>query len=107
MRVLLDESLPRDLRSLIPGHEVETVQQRGWTGLKNGALLRSARESAFDVLVTADRNMQHRQNIAASGLALVVLQARSTRLPDLLPLLPKLLAKLPSIQAGEVTIVAA
>jgi hypothetical protein len=36
MRILLDESLPRDLGKEIAGHEVTTVQQAGWTGLENG-----------------------------------------------------------------------
>jgi len=36
MRVLLDEQLPRQLASLLLGHEVRTVQQVGWAGLKNG-----------------------------------------------------------------------
>jgi hypothetical protein len=36
MRVLLDEQLPRHLAREIGGHDVSTVQQRGWAGLKNG-----------------------------------------------------------------------
>jgi hypothetical protein len=107
VRVLLDESLPRDLAPAVTGHDVATVQQRGWAGLKNGALLRAAREAGFEVLVTADRNMEYQQNIARSGLALLVLRVRSTRMADLLPLVPALLAALPSVRAGEVTHVAA
>ena len=38
MRILLDESLPRKLTLELPGHDARTVQRRGWTGLKNGAL---------------------------------------------------------------------
>ena len=79
------------------------MQQRGWAGLQNGALLRSAREAGIDALVTADRNMEHQQNIARSGVALIVLHARSTRLADLLPLVPALLAALPLVRPGHVT----
>src|SRR6266581_940717 len=39
MRILLDESLPRKLASELTGHETQTVQKRGWSGLKNGQLL--------------------------------------------------------------------
>ena len=74
--------------------------------MKNGALLRAAREMGFGVLITADRNLEHQQSVARSGLALVVLRARSTRLPDLLPLLPQLLAVLPTLQAGQIAHVA-
>ena len=56
MRVLLDEQLPRHLVREIRGHEVSTVQQRGWAGLKNGELLQVAADTGFQVLVTADRN---------------------------------------------------
>lgn len=107
MRVLLDESLPRDPAPAITGHEVATVQQQGWAGLKNGALLRAAREAGLEVLVTADRNMEHQQNIARSGVTLVVLRARSTRVSALLPLVPRLLSVLPTVRAGDVTHVAA
>jgi len=39
VRVLLDEQLPRQLARELVGHEVRTVQQQGWAGLKNGDLL--------------------------------------------------------------------
>jgi hypothetical protein len=42
MRVLLDECVPRALRGDIPGHEVRTVAEMGWAGVKNGELLRRA-----------------------------------------------------------------
>ena len=63
MRVLLDEQLPRHLAREIGGHDVSTVQQRGWAGLKNGELLRVAADAGFEVLVTADRNLQFSENL--------------------------------------------
>ncbi len=47
MHVLLDEQLPRQLAREIGGHDVSTVQQRGWAGLQNGALIRVAAEAGF------------------------------------------------------------
>jgi hypothetical protein len=70
MRVLLDEQLPRHLVREIAGHDVSTVQQRGWAGLKNGELLRVAADAHFDVLVTADRNLQFQQNLSQSRLGI-------------------------------------
>jgi hypothetical protein len=101
--VLCDESVPHDVAGAIVGHEVATVQGLGWAGAKNGALLRTAREAGYEVLVTVDRNMEYQQNIPASGLALVVIRARSTRVPDLLPAVPALLEALPAVAAGTVT----
>ena len=106
MRVLLDESLPRDLVAHLPGIDVATVQDQGWAGMQNGALLQAAREAGFTALLTADRNVEHQQNVARSGLALIVLRARSNRLPDLLPLVPRLLAVLPGARIGQVAHVA-
>jgi len=51
MRILLDESLPRKLTLELPGHDARTVQKRGWSGLKNGALLREESQ-AFQVLAS-------------------------------------------------------
>jgi hypothetical protein len=102
-RVLCDESVPHDVAAAIADHDVATVQSLGWAGMKNGALLRAARQAGFHVLVTVDRNLEHLQNMAASGLALVVLRSRSTRVQDLFPLMPALLDVLSGVQAGTVT----
>src|SRR5690554_6201401 len=102
-RVLCDESVPHDIAAAVVGHEVATVQALGWAGAKNGALLRAAREADYEVLVTVDRNMEYQQNIPASGLALIVIRARSTRVLDLLPAVPSLLDALPAVVAGTVT----
>ena len=50
MRVLLDECFPRSLRNDIPGHEIKTVAEMGWAGVKNGKLLRRSQE-ALDAVV--------------------------------------------------------
>jgi len=105
-RVLLDESVPHDLLLHLAGFDVGTVQTLGWAGMKNGALLRAAREAGIQILVTVDRRMEFQQNIPTSGVALVVLEARSTRMVDILPLVPALVAALPSARVGEVTHVA-
>src|SRR6267378_1641782 len=36
MRLLLDEHLPIGLAAELPGHTVDTVSDRGWSGIKNG-----------------------------------------------------------------------
>ena len=54
MKILLDESVPQKMRLLIEGHTVITARFQGWSGLKNGALLKAAEEAGFDVFITAD-----------------------------------------------------
>lgn len=101
--MLFDESVPHDLVPALPGHAVATVQELGWAGTKNGALLRAARAAGYEVLVTTDRTMRHQQNIPASGLALLVLRAPSSRVEDLLRVMPALLTALPGAAPGTVT----
>jgi hypothetical protein len=105
VRVLLDESLPHDLVPLLTGHDVETVQGRGWAGRKNGALLAAA-EPDFDVFLTADRNISYQQNLTAFDLRVVVLAAPRNRIEDIRPLLPKLLQAIGTARPREATWVA-
>lgn len=66
-RVLFDEDVPRPLRRDLPGFEIQTVVEAGWSGIKNGELLRRA-ETTFDVFLTADRNLQFQQNTSKLNL---------------------------------------
>ena len=105
MNNLLDENLEWRLRRDLPGHAVESAPLIGWAGLKNGALLAEA-ERRFDVLLTMDSNMVHQRNLARFRIAVFSLQARSNRLADMRPLMPKVLALLSTIRPGTLTIVA-
>lgn len=107
MRVLLDEQLPRQLARELTGHEVRTVQQQGWAGLKNGELLRRATEASYEVFITADRNVEFQQNLTRSRLFVLILVASSNALEDLLPLVPSILAQIPGARAGQVVRVTA
>ena len=102
MRLLLDECVDRRLARDIVGHEVSTVGDLGWAGVKNGALLARA-AGQFDVFVTVDRNLAFQQRIEGLPFAVVVFHARSNRLFDLQPLVHTLLRVLPTLQPGEVT----
>lgn len=102
MRVLLDEQLPRHLARELTGHQVRTVKQECWAGLKNGELLQRAADGGFDVFVTADQNLQFQQNLVGARLGVVVLAARSTALEDLLPLVPAALGVIGKVRPGEV-----
>ena len=102
MRVLLDEQLPRQLAPLLIGHEVRTVQQQSWAGLKNGTLLDVAETAGFTVLVTGDRNLQFQQNLAKRQLGVVVLCGASNALEDLVPLVPAAIAAIEVVQSGQV-----
>lgn len=95
MRILLDESLPRPLSRLLIGHDVSTVAREGWTSLGNGALLRQA-ATTFDVVLTADQNIEFQQNLATLPLAVVVV-------PEVLDALKNLKART-FLRVGGITL---
>ncbi len=105
MKLLLDESLPRSLKGELTSHDVVTVPEKGWAGKDNSELLQLA-SAEFDVFVTADQGLQYQQNLAGYGIAVVTLAARSNRVEDLRPLVPRLLTALDEVGPGEVITVA-
>ena len=102
MRVLIDECVDVRLAKAIDGFTVRTVSDMGWVGIKNGDLLsRAALE--FNAPVTVDRNLPFQQQLAKYSLAVILLESPTNRLADLLKLVPKLVAALPSAAHGMVT----
>ena len=93
MRLLLDECVPARLRKALPSHHVSTVPEQGWSGVKNGKLLLLAAEK-FDVLITVGKNLPYQQNASLLPISVFVLDAPSSELRYLLPLIPKLEAAL-------------
>jgi hypothetical protein len=102
MRVLLDECVPRKLRRELAEHEVLTVTEKGWSGVKNGDLL-SLAEVEFDVFLTVDQNLKYQQNLQTFHIGIILLVARNNRLKTLLPLMPEVKEVLAEIKAGEFT----
>ncbi|MDE0422408.1 MAG: hypothetical protein OXK76_16200 [Gammaproteobacteria bacterium] len=92
MRLLLDESVPRPLRTSFPAaYEVRTVPEMGWAGTGNGALLRLAADDGFDALLTVDRGFAHQQNLDDLPLPVVVVLAATNRPEELRPLVPRVI----------------
>ena len=101
MRVLLDENLPRDLVSVLAEHEVVTVQGLGWSGLKNGDLLRRA-AGHIDAFITMDSNLQFQQRVEGLPFGVVIIHARSNRMADLLPIIDSMLVAITELIPGTV-----
>ncbi|HLO99424.1 MAG TPA: DUF5615 family PIN-like protein [Fimbriimonas sp.] len=72
MKILLDECVdPRVAKLFAAHHEVSTVGEQSWCGLKNGELVRAANPT-FDCLFTVDNNMRFQTNIANLNLSVAV-----------------------------------
>jgi predicted nuclease of predicted toxin-antitoxin system len=102
MRVLIDACLPVQLKQQLPFSEVKTARDLGWQRKKNGELLELA-QHRFDVLITMDRAMPDQQFIGRFAIAVLILRARSNRLPDVLPLVPEMLRLIPVLKKGQAT----
>src|SRR5688500_5739259 len=105
MRILLDECLPRKLKRSIVGHDVATVQERGWSSKKNGELLRLM-DGTVDVFLTSDQNLRYQQNLTTIRFSIIVLVVPDNRLPTLQPLMPQVQSQLDTITPGTVVEVA-
>lgn len=103
MKILLDESLPIRIAHEFHGHDVKTVKQAGWAGKKNGELLKLA-ESKFDAFITTDHNLQYQVNLLRAKILIIVLIAKTNRLDDLIPLVPKALLKLKNANKGIIRV---
>lgn len=101
MRILLDECVPKPLKREFAELDLKTVVEMGWTGTKNGALLKLMLEAGFTILLTSDQNLKYEQNLQPTRIAVIVMVARTNRLTDLLPLKSKVREALTTIAPGE------
>jgi len=90
MRLLLDENLPKRLKLDFPEHEIFTVGDKHWNGIKNGELLKLLLDNSFDALLTFDKNLQHQQNFLKYTITVFVLTARINQYSELIKLVPKI-----------------
>ena len=95
MKILLDESLPRKLRSDFGSeHEVRTVRDKGWLGKKNGELLKLMIADNFQLFITVDKNLPYQQNLDRLPLTIFVLNAKDNRRSSLQKLIPLLFERI-------------
>jgi hypothetical protein len=102
-RLLLDQNLPKRLRMILAGYDVATAYQMGWAELGNGDLLKVAEKAGFDLMLTADQNIQYQQNLSNRRLALVVLSTNFW--PTILDSAAAIRSAVHGAQAGSYTTV--
>ena len=79
-------------------HEVATVFDVGWAGLKNGVLLSKA-DPLFDAMVTADQQMYYQQSFVGLRISEIALPTNNLRLVR--STVPALLQSLDRIETGQ------
>jgi hypothetical protein len=88
----------------LPGHEVFTVEEVGFKGLKNGRLLQAA-AGQYDALITVDQNLRYQQNLETLPVPVIVLSARRSIYSMLQPMMPQVLEALERLEAGQVVVI--
>ena len=78
MKILLDECVPWPMHRLLIGHSCTSVQDQGWSGIRNGDLLQRA-EGEFDLFITSDQNIRYQQNLAGKLIAILELSTNDLR----------------------------
>ena len=77
------------------------MQGLGWAGVRNGDLLVRAR-GRIDAFITMDRKLEKQYDLSMLPFGVVVVLARSNRVPDLLPLVGAMREAVERIGPGKV-----
>ncbi|MBK9732786.1 MAG: DUF5615 family PIN-like protein [Chitinophagaceae bacterium] len=98
MKILLDECVTKHLKPFLIGHEVATVREMKWSGIKNGELMRRCVESQFEILLTIDKNLKNQQNFEKYPLSIVVFNSVTSKIEELKEFIPLFQMKINSFE---------
>jgi len=105
MKILLDECVTKLLKAHLPAHNVFTVTQMRWNGLKNGELLSQCASAGFDVVLTIDKNISTQQNIAKYPLIIIVFHSVTSKIDELVQFIPSFEKALPEFRKGNLYVI--
>ncbi len=94
MKILLDECVTKHVKPFLIEHEVLTVREMGWSGIKNGQLLTLCVENKFEIILTIDKNLQYQQNLDRYPITVVILNSSTSKVEDLKKFIPSLLVSI-------------
>ena len=78
---------------------MDTAFERGWSQLRNSALLDRAEEKGYQLLITTDQSLRYQQDLANRELAVLVLM--STAWPSIRLRTDEIRARVSEIRPGE------
>ena len=91
MKISLDENIDVCFKKHFAEiHEVYTVRDMNWNGIKNGALLSLLAENKFNCWIVVDKIIPYQQNISKLLCLIIVLDVFRNTLKYLLPLFPQI-----------------
>jgi hypothetical protein len=101
MKILLDECVTKHLKTHLIHHDVYTVRELGWSGVKNGKLMTLCVENGFELVLTIDKNLQHQQNLDKYPITIVIFNSYSSKVEELIEFLPDFEAQLPTYKRHQ------
>lgn len=98
MKIIIDECVPHIVKKRLPERQIKSVQEMGWSGVKNGELLKLV-EAEFDIFITSDKNLRYQQNLEKREIGILLLP--SNQIPIVESLLPKVDETLETIKVKD------
>jgi hypothetical protein len=104
MRILLDECVHSGIKKAFPSHTVQTVPEKGWSGIKNGRLL-ALIAGQFDLFLTIDQNIRHQQNLSHLPFAVLFVTVPNNMIDSYLPLFDLMGETAQKLRPGEIQVI--
>lgn len=98
MKILLDECITKRFKAHLVDFEVYSVAELNLSGIKNGKLMSYCAENSFKVLLTIDKNLMFQQNLQKYPISIIVLNAKTSKLTELIQFLGNLKIQLLNIE---------
>jgi hypothetical protein len=98
LKILLDEGVPKIIQSRLRNHSISNVEEMGWRGIKNGALL-DLMAGEFQILITTDKNLPFQQNLKQRQISAIIIPTNDV--PSVIEMLPQIESALATIAPGE------
>lgn len=105
MKILLDECVTKHIKPYLSDYEIYTIREMEWSGIKNGKLMQLCVEHSFDILLTIDKNLQYQQNLDRYPVVIVVLNSFTSKVDDLVVLLPLFRVQLQDFQKHKAYVI--
>ncbi|MBP6431338.1 MAG: DUF5615 family PIN-like protein [Ferruginibacter sp.] len=105
MKILLDECVTKRLKKYLNEFNVFTVNELGWSGIKNGKLMTLCIEHNFDILLTIDKNLMHQQNLENYPVSIVVINCFTSKIEDIITYIPSFVNQIPLLEKSKAYII--
>ncbi len=106
MKILLDENIDVRFKKLFNDeHEVYTVRDMRWNGVKNGELLQLLKENNFECWIVVDKNIAYQQNLSNLPCLIIVLDVFKNTLEHISKLFPSIFIALKKVSENKILVI--